>query len=127
MSMTHGMVKIKRNRGSALAVSLVLMVLISLGLLWMAQTVLAHQRLNKRRHELRKAYYAAEAGVALVQHWGNFPGQFTKNSDLFEGSGYEFPKLEAVIADGEYHITESELKEMVTVHSQQYLRMPPRI
>ena len=80
----HGLITGRAPRGSALAVTLVMIALLSMGLLWMAQTVLAHQGMNKRKHELSRAFYAAEAGVAQVQHWGNFPADYTPNPSLFE-------------------------------------------
>lgn len=75
---------LRRLRGSILAVTVALLALSSIGTLLMARTFLDHQSLNTRRRALWKAFYAAEAGVPLVQHWGMYPRDFTPAPNMFE-------------------------------------------
>ena len=75
-----------------LAVSLFLVSLAALASLWMVRTLLDHQKINTRKRELTRAYNVAEAGVSLVQHWGNdepkelfYPSNdYTPNQTLFD-------------------------------------------
>lgn len=108
---------IRRKRASSLAIAMVLVTLTALGLVWLGQTVTAVQRINKRKADLARAYYAAEGGVSIIQHFSNYPAQFTKNTALFVSqSGTSgpaiFPALNAALAAGDYTITESELTAM---------------
>lgn len=66
-----------------LAISLFLVTICSVSSLLMVRTVLDHQRINTRKREIFRAYCIAESGVALVQHWGNHPDDFTFDPDLF--------------------------------------------
>ncbi|MBN1902141.1 hypothetical protein JW926_12525 [Candidatus Sumerlaeota bacterium] len=91
-------------------VSFILCMIISTGVLMMIKTLLDHQKTNQRRRDLNRAYYAAEAGVAQVLHWGNHPEEYD-NLDS-EGLFYrnpetgEFPNLaEALNDQGEYVIS----------------------
>ncbi len=118
------------RRGSTLAIALVLLALTSLALVWLADMLVNHQRLNRRKMELARAYYIAEAGVAQVMHWGNYPASYTLAPTLFErvlvydpsetGSGLVnvtadpheiFPNLSAALS-GSYLITESMLDSL---------------
>ncbi|MEN6625498.1 MAG: hypothetical protein ABFD69_04625 [Candidatus Sumerlaeia bacterium] len=106
-----------RRRGSTLAICMVLVSLTALALVWLGQTVLNLQRLNKRKADLSRAYYAAEGGVSLIQHFGNYPATFTKNPVLFKHqsgtTGPEiFPTLNSVLTGTDYVITNNELNSM---------------
>lgn len=100
------------SRGSILVVSLFLIALVSFSAVLMARTIIDHQRLNTRRHNVREAFYAAEAGVALVLHWGNFPTEFTPDPNLFASVGTNFPALQAKLAQGGELITHYSLQGM---------------
>ncbi|MCE5230420.1 hypothetical protein LLG95_12615 [bacterium] len=106
-----------RRHGSSLAITMVLVTLTALAMTWLAQTVVQMQRINKRKADLTRAYYAAEGGVALVQHFGNYPAQFTRNPALFKSypgttGATIFPLLNTTLGIGNYVITESELTQM---------------
>ena len=75
------------RRGTILATTLVIMGIAAFGTLMMTRTLLDQNGLNKRRRDLARALYAAEAGVALVQHWSNFPADYTPNPALFVRAG----------------------------------------
>lgn len=119
---------VRRRSGSILVISLTLLTLVSISSLLMARTLSDYQRLNTRRHQLRTSYYAAEAGVAQVVHWGNIPSDYTPNTQLFrmidEDAANEaitggiaqlsdfsqlFPSFSAMLAGGKYTIPESML------------------
>ncbi len=123
-----------RRRASSLAIALVLVAITAFTLVTISRTVVEQQRTSRRKHELSRAFYAAEAGVALVQHWGNFPADFTLNNALFQritptsanmlSTGSEslvdvsanpeilFPSLAAELADGEFTISRSTLNAL---------------
>ena len=91
-----------KRRGSILAITFFLCILMAVAALWTTRTLLDHQKTNLRRRDLARAYYAAEAGVAQVLHWGNYPeeyddqganGLFYRNPDTDE-----FPNLSAALA-----------------------------
>lgn len=119
--------------GSILVISLTLLTLVSISSLLMARTLSDYQRLNTRRHQLRASYYAAEAGVAQVIHWGNIPQDFTPNTQLFRKIDDEaasqaitggiaqlsdfselFPSLSAALVGGKYTIPESLLADFTS-------------
>lgn len=109
--------RLHRRRGSSLAIAMVLVTLTALGLVWLGDTVTSMQRINKRKADLARAYYAGEGGVALIQHFANYPAQFTKNTALFQSvSGTTgpaiFPTLNASLLAGNYTISESDLTSM---------------
>jgi hypothetical protein len=102
----------KRNpeRGSVLVVTYILCILASMATLWMLKTLLDHQRTNQRRRDLNRAYYAAEAGVAQVVHWGNHPEEYDNldEAGLFyrDPVSAAFPNLtETLNESGEYVIS----------------------
>lgn len=106
-----------QRKGSSLAIAMVLVTLTALALVWLGQTVTAMQRINKRKADLARSYYAAEGGVSLIQHFANYPAQFTKNTALFVSqSGTTgatiFPTLNAQLLGGNYTISESDLTSM---------------
>jgi Tfp pilus assembly protein PilX len=72
-----------RRCGSALMVTLVLVLLVSLGSLMMARTFMDQNRQNSRRRDLWRAYSHAESGIASVQNWALHPNEFTPNTNLF--------------------------------------------
>lgn len=105
------------RKGSSLAIAMVLVTLTALALVWLGQTVMTMQRLNKRKADLARAYYAAEGGVSIIQHFSNYPNQFTKNTLLFQrASGTTgptiFPILNARLLAGDYMISSSDLAGM---------------
>lgn len=100
------------RRGSSLVITLVMLTVITLGLLWSTDTVMSQERLGQRKHSLSRAYYAAEAGVAQVLHWGNFPEDYTLDTSLFEASGSDYPALEAAVSGNGYTITGADLASL---------------
>lgn len=102
------------RRGAMLVTTLVLMIVCSLITLWLARTLLDQQTLNKRRRELARAFYAAEAGVQLVLHWGNVPADYTLNPSLFEqGTSLpSFPALRTQLAVGGLNLSQSTLESL---------------
>ena len=65
-----------RNRGSILAITFFLCLLMAVAALWTARTLFDHQRTNLRRRDIARAYYAAEGGITQVLHWGNYPDDY---------------------------------------------------
>jgi hypothetical protein len=93
---------IRARRGTILATTMVLVALAAFGALMLSRTELDQKRLNGRRRDLARALYAAEAGISLVQHWSNFPADYTPSPFLFlRGcSSPEFPLLRAILSGG---------------------------
>jgi hypothetical protein len=80
-------------------VSLVLVALAAVASVLMTRTLIDEQNLNKRRREVSKAHYMAEAGASMVVHWANYPSSYTPNPTMFErdpDSG-DFTLLEALL------------------------------
>jgi len=101
--------KAGRQRGSILVVTFTLCMVMALAALWMTRTLLDHQKMNQRRRDLNRAYFAAEAGVAQVLHWGNFPEEYDNldQNGLFyrDPETGNFPNLtHALNEHGEYVI-----------------------
>jgi hypothetical protein len=110
------------KRGSLLMVSFILCMIISTGALLMIKTLLDHQRTNQRRRDLNRAYYAAEAGIAQVQHWGTYPEEYDNlNEDgLFyrDPESAEFPNLTETLNDqGEYVISGDLLATFASIYN----------
>jgi hypothetical protein len=42
----------------------------------LVRTMVDHQKINTRRRDIARSFFAAEAGIAQVLHWGNFPGDY---------------------------------------------------
>lgn len=108
-----------RLRGSISAIALVLLAISSLASLLMVQTLLDHQRINNRRRELARAFYAAEGGVAQVLHWANYPDDYSIDSNMFATSGSasadynsQFTNLISAIGGTGYTIDESAMAAM---------------
>lgn len=99
------------QRGVMLAVVLFLAAITAFGTLYLSRSLIDHQRLNHRQRDLTRALYAAEAGVALVQHWSNFPADYTPNPTLFSRttSTPNFPNLRAVLTGGGMTINSASL------------------
>lgn len=72
-----------RRRGTILMTSLIMVMLISFGAVMLAKMVIDLQRLDIRRRNLTRAYYAAQGGISLVRHWSNYPQDYTINPNLF--------------------------------------------
>lgn len=89
----------RERRGSMLAVTMVVMTLATVSTLVMATSAIDHKRLGDRRFELSKAFYMAEAGVAMVVQWSNDPASYTPNRNLFRRDPMtgEFIWLEAAL------------------------------
>lgn len=104
----------RQRRGAMLVTTLVLMILCSGISLWMAKTLLDQQLQNCRRRELARAYYAADAGVQLVLHWGNVPADYTPNLNLFvQGtSSPTFSALRMQLASGGLDLSQSTLASL---------------
>lgn len=68
--------RLAKRRGLSLAVLLVILTISSLGSLIMTKSLLEQQRLNQRRRDLARSFYAAEAGVGRMLHWSNTPADY---------------------------------------------------
>ena len=76
MKSKTGLFRLKSRRGSILVLTLILCIIGALAAVWMVKTLLDHQRTNIRRRDIARAYFTAEAGIAQVLHWGNFPDDY---------------------------------------------------
>ncbi|MFP4380251.1 MAG: hypothetical protein ACLFUS_07095 [Candidatus Sumerlaeia bacterium] len=92
-------------RGSVMPVTIILCVLAAVSSIWMIRTMMDHQNQNHRRRDLARAYFAAESGVEMIKHWGNYPEDYDGggNGGLFyrNMTTGAFPNLKAklLIAD----------------------------
>ena len=73
----------RSRRGNILITTFFICMLAALSSTWMFGTLLEHQKQNKRRRDLARAYFAAIAGVAQVQQYGNKPDDYTPNPNFF--------------------------------------------
>lgn len=88
--------KNKGNKGSILVTAFLLSVIVAMSIIWMTTTLMDHQKINRRRREMNASYYAAQAGLAQVQQWGNYPAEYDGggSSGLFlRNSDNTFPNL----------------------------------
>ena len=113
---------IKPNRGSILVWAFLITMISSVSALLMVKTLLDHQHTNRRRREMRNAYYAAEAGVAQVMHWGNNPEEYDNldSGGLFyrDPDTGEFPNLtDTLNEEGEYVISGQLLAEFASKYN----------
>ncbi|MFC1601710.1 hypothetical protein ACFL34_05120 [Candidatus Sumerlaeota bacterium] len=108
-----------RQRGSILAVTLFLCVLASAAAGYLVLSLIDHQKTDIRRREMASSYFAAQAGIAQVMHWGNIPedydgggvdGLFYRDLDA-EDNEPEFPNLARQLAGGEIVIPSGMLRE----------------
>ncbi|WP_319588761.1 hypothetical protein [uncultured Desulfobulbus sp.] len=111
--------QIRDSRGSTLAVTLFLIMLAALSAIMMSRTVLDQARLNKRRRDLARAYYAAQCGPQLIKYWGlddDTAAQYTPNPAMFlKGTGATtFPTLRASLNAGGFNITADTFASMQT-------------
>lgn len=85
----------------------------ALSSIWLLWTVLDHQRANKHKRSMNVAYFAAEAGVAQVIHWGNMPDDYDNGgtSALFyrDPSTDTFPNLTSALNSGNVTIASDKL------------------
>lgn len=96
-----------RQRGSILVTTLILCIIAAVSSLWMVQTLHDQQKINTRRRDIERAYFAAEAGVAQVIHWGNTPADYDSATGLFyrNPTTGAFPNLSAALSSGtEYEL-----------------------
>lgn len=120
-----------RRRGSILAVALFVVVLASFSAVMMATTMRDHQRMDNRKRNFNRAFYAGEAGIRSVVRWSNYEAAYTPNvnlfkyvspSDYFIETGFisakdgrlhlQYPNLYAAVLNGPYKITAATLKQM---------------
>ena len=99
----------RKNRGSILVFAFLITMVAALAAILMAKTLIDHQHANRRRRDLKRAYYAAEAGVAQVLHWGNHPEDYDNldENGLFyrDMDTGDFPNLDQALNEqGEYVI-----------------------
>ncbi len=94
--------KNRRSRGSILVTTFFICTLAALSTVWMVRTLLDHQRANRRRRELKNAYFAAQAGVQQVLQWANYPNQYDNLDELGffyrDMTSGEFPNMTAAFA-----------------------------
>lgn len=106
-----GYIEIGKPRGSILAVTLFLCMLAAISSIWMVKTLFDHQKTNVRRRDINRAYFAAEAGIAQVLHWGNYPDDYDSGgtSGLFyrDPNTGNFPNM-ATVLDAEGYSLSSE-------------------
>jgi hypothetical protein len=113
------------KRGAVLPVTIILCVLAAMTTVWLIGTLVDQQRINNRRRDVAKAYFAAEAGVELVKHWGNFPEEFDNSgvNGLFYRKAQDgtFPNLTATLAaagpDQGYPIPEEKLAALTSKYN----------
>jgi hypothetical protein len=102
------------RRGTVLPVTVFICVLSAIAVTYMIGTLFDQQRLNMRRNDLSRAYFAAEAGVQQVLNWGNNPSQYDtslseKQRLFYRDSSGAFPNLSATLSGGEYLISPAKL------------------
>ena len=114
---------VRLRRGSVLATTFLLCMLAAMPALWLFATMQDHQRTNLRRRDIARAYFAAEAGVNQVLHWGNFPGDY--DNDTSTGLFYRdqttgaFPNLESGLASGMIVVPHAKLGSMTSKYGQE--------
>ena len=105
--------KRKGERGSLLVWTFSIGLVMVLGTLWLGRTLTDYQHLNRRRRDLKYAYYAAEAGVEQVKHWGNHPEEYDNldENGLFyrDPETGEFPNLTSTLNEEGEYVIEGEL------------------
>lgn len=103
-----------RRRGTILMTSMAMIMLIAFGTVMLARMVIDQQRLDIRRRGLTRAYYAAQAGVSLVQHWSNYPQDYTVNPTLFVmgNTSPGFDNLRAGLGTAGFTVSQSMLTTM---------------
>jgi hypothetical protein len=111
-----------KKRGSILVVTFFLVMITAFGSIWMVTTMQDHQKLNARRMDLGRAYFAAEAGVQQVLHWGNNPEEYDNvdSAGLFyrDPDTGEFPNLTETLNEaGEYVISDELLATFASRHN----------
>ncbi|HPB30064.1 MAG TPA: hypothetical protein PLB62_01270 [Candidatus Sumerlaeota bacterium] len=109
----------RRSRGSILVSTFLICSLAAIATVWMVRTLLDHQHTNRRRRDLKNAYFAAQSGVSQVIQWGNHPEEYDNLGPL--GLFYrdmttgEFPNLVAALQSGaEYAISQDRLTAFVS-------------
>lgn len=141
---TFSLVHPERRRGVVLPVAIILCTIAAVSSLYLVYNLMDHQRLNQRRFDMGRAYFAAEAGVMLVKYWGNnnpntydpdsgeegLPGDsdslFYRN--LTTGG---FPNLEAALGAGNIVVDSAKLPTFTSKHGyevssiQSITLMPP--
>jgi len=105
----------RTRKGFILPATILLCLLAATGTLWMIHTLADHQRIDRRGRDLSRAYFAAEAGLAQILHWGNFPDEYDNGGEngLFyrDQTTGEFPNLAAALAAGEVEIDSDKLEQ----------------
>lgn len=92
------------ERGSILFTTMILGGVAAVGAIWMISALNAHQKLNQRRQDLERAYFAAEAGVKQVINWGNHIEDYdtSTTANLFYhvdvGTSRTFPNIASALA-----------------------------
>ena len=103
----------KHKRGSLLVWTFAIGLIMVLGTIWLGRTLIDYQHLNRRRRDLKYAYYAAEAGVEQVKHWGNNPDEYDNldENGLFyrDPDTGEFPNLTSTLNQSGEYVIEGEL------------------
>jgi len=89
--------KNRGNKGSILVTTVLLSVIVAMSIIWMTTTLMDHQKLNRRRREINASYYAAQAGLAQVQQWGNFPAEYDGGVLFLRMPDNTFPNLAAAL------------------------------
>jgi hypothetical protein len=107
-------------RGSVLVAAMVMVVLASFASLLMARTLLDQQHLNQRRRDLSRAFYAAEAGIQLINYWGlnnAAAATYQPNPTVFlPGNDLSFSNLKAAMGGSGFTITADDLKTTVSTN-----------
>ncbi len=127
---------LKRRRGMVMAYTVLLITTIAaVSTAILCQMLIHQQGVNMRKRELNRAYYDADAGIAIVKHWGNFGEDYTLDTDLFDyvdpqtqseaspGTGFQwdsgsletqFPNFYAALQQGTITITAADLASITT-------------
>ncbi|MFW5870098.1 MAG: hypothetical protein ACOCVL_00385 [Candidatus Sumerlaeota bacterium] len=84
------------KRGTVLVTTFFLTAIVAFSALYLVINMRDHQRTNQRSRELMHAFLAAEAGVAQVVHWGNYPDEYDGGGEtgrFFRAPDTSFPNL----------------------------------
>ncbi len=81
----------RKRKGSVIvAVTLLIVILTGMSIILLTSALQSNFRTNDRRRDLARAFYAAEAGVNLVQHWSGVSSSDQAYLDCTYGSGLLF-------------------------------------
>lgn len=112
------------RRANVMMVAIIIAILGALISVWTARTLFDHGKLDLRKRELRRAFYAAEAGVQQVVGWANDPSTYPGGSSFFttDGNG-NFANISAALASGSHQFPEAYLAVLEDENDQEIARV----